>query len=95
VQWPFPRQVTALAAVARRHYLRVSAEPHAGLVRRVESLVRRAGLSVQSRAARGEARLHHHAFVLSPSTDAKMIELVDQIARLGRVERRSWLGVAE
>jgi homoserine dehydrogenase len=95
VQWPFPRQVTALAAVARRHYLRVSAEPHAGLVRRVESLVRRAGLSVQSRAARGETRLHHHAFVISPSTDAKMIELVDQIARLGRVERRSWLGVAE
>jgi homoserine dehydrogenase len=95
VQWPEPRRAAATPGAPRRHYLRVSAEPHAGLARRVESLVRRAGLSVQSRAERGEPRLHHLAFLLSPSTDAKLADLVQQIARLGRVERRSWLGVAE
>jgi homoserine dehydrogenase len=95
VQWPEPRRGAASSLAARRHYVRVSAEPHAGLARRVESLVRRAGLSVQARATRSEARLHHLAFVVSPSTDARMTELVDQIARLGRVERRSWLGIAE
>jgi hypothetical protein len=122
VQWPEPRRGAASELAARRHYVRVSAEPHAGLARRVESLVRRAGLSVQARATRSEARaasdrrlaasarpadphgegppelgtrLHHFAFVVSPSTDARMTELVDQIARLGRVERRSWLGIVE
>ena len=95
VQWPVPRAAAASGGGERRHYVRVSAEPHAGLVRRVESLVRRAGLAVQSRAQRGEGRLHHHAFVLSPSTDTKVGEVFEQIARLGRVERRSWLGVAE
>jgi homoserine dehydrogenase len=116
VQWPVPRAAAASGGGERRHYLRVSAEPHAGLVRRIESLVRRAGLAVQSRAQRGpgaggagsvqwprapdlrpadEGRLHHHAFILSPSADGRLAEVVEQIARLGRVERRSWLGVAE
>jgi homoserine dehydrogenase len=95
VQWPVPHPAAVAAAAPRRHYLRVSAEPHAGLVRRVESLVRRAGLAVQSRAARSEARLHHHGFLVSAATDARMAELAEQIARLGRVERRLWLGVAE
>ena len=52
VRWPVPQRLpwpsTASAAVARRHYLRISAEPHPGLERRIETLVRRADLSVQT-----------------------------------------------
>src|SRR4029079_19242681 len=48
VRWPEPR-ASALAALPwRRHYVGISAEPHPGLVRRVESIVRRAGLVVQN-----------------------------------------------
>src|SRR5690606_36605592 len=46
VQWPAARRVTPAPPPPRRHYLRVSAEAHPGLARRVDSLVRRAGLSV-------------------------------------------------
>jgi homoserine dehydrogenase len=95
VQWPVPRALASRPAPERRHYLRVSAEPHAGLVRRVESLVRRAGLVVQSRSARSETRLHHHGFLVSPARDERIAELAEQIGRLGRVEERLWLAVAE
>src|SRR6185503_17878631 len=56
VQWPEPRAGEFAPAPPRRHYVRVSAEPHPGLVRRIDSLVRRAGLTVQNRAERPERR---------------------------------------
>ena len=95
VQWPEPRQIAPSPPPPRCHYLRVTAEPHAGLPRRIDSLVRRAGLAVQNRAARGEAHLSHHGFVISPSDDAAMEQLVEQLGGLGRVEQTLWLGVAE
>ena len=93
VQWPEPRSVELVPAPARRHYLRVSAEPHPGLVRRVDSIVRRAGLTVQNRAARSEPLVTHHGFLLSPSDDATVAALVEQLRELGRVEQTLWLGV--
>ncbi|HEU0030208.1 MAG TPA: homoserine dehydrogenase [Kofleriaceae bacterium] len=95
VQWPEPRRVAPIALPPRRHYLRVTAKNHPGLARRIDSLVRRAGLTVQNRAARGEALVVHHGFVISASDDATIRELVDQIQTLGRVEQTSWLGVTE
>jgi len=93
VQWPAPRRVAPSPLPPRRHYLRVTAEAHPGLARRVDSLVRRAGLSVQNRAHRNEPLVTHHAFIVSPSSDATIQEVVDQIGELGRVEQTLWLGV--
>jgi homoserine dehydrogenase len=58
VRWPVPHALPiatgdgAVRPAPRRHYLRASGEPHPGLERRIESLVRRAGLTVQNRASR-------------------------------------------
>jgi homoserine dehydrogenase len=95
VQWPAPRRGSSAAALPRRHYLRVTAEAHPGFTRRVDSLVRRAGLTVQNRATRGEPLVTHHGFLISASDDAKLQEIVDQIRTLGRVEQTLWLGVVE
>jgi len=95
VQWPEPRTVAVVPAPARRHYLRVTADPHPGLVRRIDSIVRRAGLTVQNRAARGEPLVTHHGFLLSPSDDATVTSLVELLRELGRVEQTLWLGVVE
>ncbi|HEX7838311.1 MAG TPA: homoserine dehydrogenase [Kofleriaceae bacterium] len=95
VQWPVPRRGSPAALPPRRHYLRVSAEGHPGLARRVDSLVRRAGLTVQNRATRPEPAVTHHGFVISASDDAQIRELAAQIGELGRVEQTLWLGVAE
>jgi homoserine dehydrogenase len=93
VQWPTPRQIAPSPLPARRHYLRVTAEAHPGLSRRVDSLVRRAGLSVQNRASRGEPLVTHSAFIVSPSDDATIKEVEAQIRELGRVEQTLWLGL--
>ncbi|HMG19892.1 MAG TPA: homoserine dehydrogenase, partial [Kofleriaceae bacterium] len=95
VQWPAPRRGLPAASPPRRHYLRVSAEAHPGLARRVDSLVRRAGLSVQNRAIRPEPVVSHHGFVISPSDDTQIGEVAAQIRELGRVEQTLCLGVAE
>ncbi len=103
VQWPMPRSIPVVPSPARRHYLRVStahgaeddAVAHPGLARRVDSLVRRAGLAVQSRTQRAEAAITHHGFLISPSSDAQLAELVGQLGALGRVEQTLWLGVTE
>lgn len=95
VQWPEPRRVTPAPPPPRRHYLRISAEPHPGLPRRIDSLVRRTGLTVQNRATRGEPSVTHHAFVISASDDARIAALVDQVRELGRVDETLWLGVIE
>jgi homoserine dehydrogenase len=95
VQWPVPRRGSPAPSPPRRHYLRVTAEAHPGLARRIDSLVRRAGLTVQNRATRSEPLVTHHGFVTSPSDDATVSDLVDQLRDLGRVEHTLWLGVAE
>ena len=93
VQWPAPRRIAPTPLPPRRHYLRVTADPHPGLARRIDSLVRRAGLAVQNRAQRGEPLVTHHGFVVSPSDDATIAEVVAQLRELGRVEQTLWLGV--
>jgi homoserine dehydrogenase len=95
VQWPPPHRGRPAPSPPRRHYLRVSAEAHPGLTRRVDSLVRRAGLTVQNRATRPEPLVSHHGFVVSASDDAQIREVAAQIGELGRVEQTLWLGVAE
>ena len=93
VQWPAPRRIAPAPSPARRHYLRVTAEPHPGLARRIDSLVRRAGLAVQNRAVRGEPQVAHHAVIVSASSDAAIRELEAQIRELGRVDDTLWLGL--
>ena len=99
VRWPVPQQLPlanrASAALARRHYLRASGEAHPGLDRRVESLVRRAGLSVQNRATRTEQTRAHVAFMISASTEAAIEPVRDAVARLARVDHCLCLGVFE
>ncbi len=95
VQWPEPRRLEPAPQPARRHYLRVTAEPHPGLHRKLDSLVRRSGLSVQNHATRGEPLVTHHGFVISASDDAQIATLVAQLLELGRVEQTLWLGVVE
>ena len=50
---------------------------------------------MQNRAARGEPLITHHGFVISPSDDAQLRDVADQIRELGRVEQTLWLGVVE
>ncbi|MEZ5291948.1 MAG: homoserine dehydrogenase [Vicinamibacterales bacterium] len=100
VRWPIP-QPAALAGVGgtpaldRRHFLRVSADPHPGLDRRVESLVRRAGLTVQNRAVRSAGDQVHLGYVVSPGSTAAIEDVRQGIARLARVSRVIALGVYE
>jgi homoserine dehydrogenase len=101
VRWPVPQPLTvagtqgSVAPANRRHYLRVTGEPHPGLERRVESLVRRAGLAVQNRATRGEGERVHLGFMLSSSQDAPTADVCGAIARLARVDECLCLGVLE
>ncbi|MGE3767533.1 MAG: homoserine dehydrogenase [Kofleriaceae bacterium] len=95
VQWPEPRQLSPSPAAPRRHYLRVQGEAHPGLQRRIDSLVRRAGLSVLSHASRGHADGVSHAVVISASDDVQIASLLEQLESLGRVDKALWLGVLE
>ncbi len=97
MRWPEPRELRALPEdnIERRHYLRVSAEAHPGIERRIESLVRRAGLSIQGRALRVEAEHTHHAFMISACTDARFEEAKAAVATLSRVVATLGLGVVE
>jgi homoserine dehydrogenase len=101
VRWPVPQPLpvaaagTAVRPAARRHYLRVTADAHPGLERRIESLVRRAGLSVQNRASRNEPDRVHIAFMLSPSQDEPLVAVRESVQRLARVDACLCLGVLE
>jgi homoserine dehydrogenase len=101
VRWPVPQALTvasrdgAVHPASRRHYLRVTGESHPGLGRHVESLVRRAGLSVQNRATRREDEQLHLGFMLSPSQEGPVDDVRDAVARLARVDRCLCLGVLE
>jgi homoserine dehydrogenase len=101
VRWPEPqalplaREGSAVEPAPRRHYLRITAEPHPGLERRVESLVRHLGLTVQNRASRGEDVRVHQGFMISASSESKIGEVEAAVANLARVERCLCLGVLE
>jgi homoserine dehydrogenase len=99
VRWPVPQPVPLAdpgpVRLPRRHYLRVTGDAHPGLERRIESLVRRAGLVVQNRALRAEDARVHAAFTISASTDAVIAEVRETVAGLARVDECLWLGVLE
>ena len=98
VRWPVPAAPVLAgddghAPISRRHYLRVSAEPHAGLDRRIDSLVRQAGLSVQNRATRTDGDLVSLGYVVSESTTPAIDAVRASVARLARVREAVVLGV--
>ncbi len=99
--WPVPhalavaRDGSALAPAPRRHYLRITGQPHPGLERKLEGLVRRLGLSVQNRATRGDTDRVDIAFMISPSTDSQIAEVTAAVGRLARVEQHLCLGVLD
>jgi homoserine dehydrogenase len=94
-RWPVPTPLPLAAAAPRRHYLRVTAEPHTGLSRRVESHIRRAGLRVQNRAQRAEGERVHIALLVSPCSDEDFEKVLPAIRKLGRVDQLLVLGVSE
>lgn len=114
VRWPVPHTLPLAGSTAgvhpvpRRHYLRCTGEPHPGLERRIESLVRRAGLTVQNRASRIEGPgvpatdrsvrtfgLVHLGFMVSASAEDQIAKVRTAVARLARVEQCLCLGVLE
>jgi homoserine dehydrogenase len=100
VRWPVPRPIPQVAAEApdappRRHYLRVTSSAHAGLERRIESLVRRAGFLVQNRARRDDDRCAHLAFIISAGSGAAAEAVRDVVAQLARVDQCLCVGVFE
>ena len=94
-QWPVPTDLPRAGTPARRHYLRVTAEPHPGLARRVESHLRRADVSVDNRAERHEGDKVHVGFLTSSQRRDALAPALETIARLGRVEAQLLLGVAQ
>jgi homoserine dehydrogenase len=101
VRWPVPhalpvaRDGSSIAPAPRRHYLRITGQPHPGLERKFEGLVRRLGLAVQNRATRGDKDRVDIAFMISPSTDTQIDEVTAAVERLARVEQRLCLGVLD
>jgi homoserine dehydrogenase len=101
VGWPAPRALVvareggAIAPAPRRHYLRITGQPHPGLERKFDGLVRRLGLVVQNRATRGDKDRVDIAFMISPSTDAQIAEVAAAVERLARVEKLLVLGVLD
>jgi homoserine dehydrogenase len=101
VRWPVPRALTVardggeLAPAPRRHYLRITGQPHPGLERKFDGLVRRLGLAVQNRATRSEKDRVDIAFMISPSTDSQIAEVTAAVGRLARVQTQLCLGVLD
>ncbi len=101
VRWPVPYALPVAGAdasappVVRRHYLRCTGDAHPGLERRVESLVRRAGLTVQNRAVRRDDDRLHLGLMISASAERQISEVTTAVSRLARVERCLCLGVLE
>ena len=101
VRWPVPRALpvardgTAVTPAPRRHYLRITGQPHPGLERKFEGLVRRHGLTVQNRASRLEADRVHIAFMISASSDTQIAEVTEAVGHLARVEQKLCLGVMD
>lgn len=101
VRWPEPQALplacegSATEPAPRRHYLRVTAEPHPGIERRVESLVRHQGLTVQNRASRFDDARVHLGFMISASAESKIAGVQRAVTSLARVDECLCLGVLE
>lgn len=101
VRWPMPQALplarpdSPTAPPLRRHYLRVVGQPHPGLERRIESLMRRLGLSVQNRASRIEDTRVYLGFMISACAEKQIAEVSEAVSRLARVDQCLWLGVLE
>jgi homoserine dehydrogenase len=92
-RWPVPVEMPLARGAERRHYLRVSADAHPGLGRRVESHLRRAGLQVQNRAERAAGERMHIALLTSATTDDAFARAIEPIRKLGRVVELRSIGV--
>jgi homoserine dehydrogenase len=101
VGWPQPQAIpiarpnSDVVPPPRRHYLRVVGQTHPGLAERIDSLVRHLGLTVQNRASRRDNDHMNLGFMLSPSSDERMLAVREAVTRLGRVEQCLVLGVLE
>jgi homoserine dehydrogenase len=97
MRWPEPRRLPIAdpSTLSRRHYLRVSCEPHAGVERRIESQLRRTQLTVQSRGVCSDDDLTHYGFLVSSSNDQDFEEAQKAVATLGRVVHCLGLGIYE
>ena len=101
VGWPAPHALPVAGTVdagrpaPRRHYLRATGEAHPGLERRIDSLVRRAGLSVQNRASRNEDSEVHLGLMISAGSEDQIAEVRTTVAQLARVDQCLCLGVME
>ena len=101
IRWPVPRALpvardgSPVLPAPRRHYLRITGQPHPGLERKFEGLVRRHGLTVQNRASRGAVDRVHMAFMISASSDSQIAEVTAAVGHLARVEQRLCLGVMD
>jgi len=73
----------------------VSGDAHPGLERRVDSLVRRLGLTVQNRASRSEETRVHLGFMISSSSEPRIADVQSAVSRLARVQQCLCLGVLE
>ena len=101
VRWPVPHALpvanesSPVKPAPRRHYLRITGQPHPGLERKFEGLVRRHGLTVQNRATRSDGDRVHIAFMISPSSDEQIAEVASAVEHLARVQQRLCLGVMD
>ena len=101
VRWPVPQPLplaragTDVSPPPRRHYLRVTGDAHPGLERRIESLVRRCGLTVQNRASRSEVPRAHLGLMISAGTEPQIAAVQSAVSRLARVHQCLCLGVLE
>jgi homoserine dehydrogenase len=100
-RWPVPQPLpvakdgSPVMPAARRHYLRITGQPHPGLERKFDGLVRRLGLVVQNRASRGDTDRVDIAFLVSPSSESQIAEVAAAVGKLARVERALCLGVLD
>ena len=101
VRWPEPRALpvartgSSVEPAPRRHFVRMVADAHPGLERRVDSLIRRLGLLGQNHASRTDKDFLYLAFMISPCADERIAELLEAVSRLARVHKSLCLGVLE
>ncbi len=95
MRWPEPLNMPIAdpTLLTRRHYLRVSAEANSDLESQIESILRRAGLTIENRGHHQGEDLHHCAFLVSESSAEEFSQLRASVAALGPVSLCLGLGV--
>ncbi len=92
---PTPSAVRAAADTPRRHYMRVSYASHAQMEQRVESALRRAGLTPQNRTRYEHDEVSHLGLIVAPSTDEQVRQACETLRGLARVSDTVWAAVLE